>query len=578
MTGESDKDRESGVSAEQDGDLAEQVERVVALLNRLETLYSEGASKTRTVGTDPRTGSSPIVGDVPDAVIERFAPVRPGAEVMPGTETVIPGLIPGGSPQSAMPPPIPSGFAGSGVPGSGFGQHGGALRHQPYEAVPQRKTTAAMGLGAAGILAVLLLGPWVIAGFKGIDWRGGVARIAPDQTQPLAGHATVPAEPFPTASGSIDEGEKESASASLGAPPPAGTDGPAAGEPAKGANSPEASPAASTDSAPAEPASPLPKADTAANVPAAGDIGEGDRDEPPPAAESAPASGPAAGQPAPADSSTQFAAIDPTPPPVPPAAPANTPEAPADAGAPPAAGSDAAVTPSIPCDVFMGDSDQTTVRLSMTDAKRAGQSLVLKVNDLNYRAAYDETGTLEFKAPRLDATTWLRWVDGDGSLCQKAVPGGAGSPLFQVAVIWGGELTLELHVIEPRSWPGNPVGHISPIQPNSDLTHGFGSLQLFGRTGDPTRVQLYTVAPDKIGSDGLLNLQVKLAARPEGGGTCGSSAEVFDNNAVPYEVVIVRDNRPDGTYGREVKSFAFSLPPCNAVANQQRIERMSVRF
>jgi hypothetical protein len=245
-----------------------------------------------------------------------------------------------------------------------------------------------------------------------------------------------------------------------------------------------------------------------------------------------------------------------------------------DSGPIPGPAADAADT----CESASIVSDQTSLKLSLADPSRAGAQTEVAVNDISYRAVFGADGRLFLEAPRFDETAVVRWVQGDGAVCQRTVARTAGSPMVQIAVMWSGRQEFELEVVEPHSWPGSPSGHITSMQPNLDRSHGAGVIQSFGKAGDPVRSLVYAANLSDIGDTGVLNVQVKLSPHAEGGGTCGSSAEVFTNAEVPYEVFIVRDNGQEGAFKKESRSYAFNVPPCGATASNQRIERLTIRF
>ncbi len=573
-------------SSEPDPDLADQVERVVSLLQKLEALYAQAPAKNEgpSIGhgreQDDRGGY-----DVEDDFLERFAAGNGdrlgGSARARGLELE----------DHRQPPPIP-GRGGRGAPADpAF--YKGALRQHDRELKPKPNLLTKVGLGLAAGLAVLLTLPWLVPAALGPNWRQTLAGVTPadgDQLpptkvaaprRPLAAPAeSAPIEKIPVESPArnrtVESAEERNAGEGDRAEAAVEEVEAAALDPRQAAKTPSATPPVKAAAPPVKAAPPVEdeasKEDAwrAAALQALLDQRT--------AWNNAWASGDWSGiaQTAPVDSRT-FGEFD--PPFSGAAASASASSggkmAALDDGSP---SNDAAALVADTCESANVESDQRAVRLSLADPARTGSQTELVVNDISYRAMFGGDGRLNLEAPRLDETPVLRWVQRDGRVCQRTVPRPVGPASLQFAVMWSGDLGFELDVVEPRSWPGSPTGFITSLAPNTDGSHGAGVIRSFGRTGDPNRALIYAVATEDIGNDGVINVQVKLSPRAEGGGTCGASAEVFTNAEVLYEVYIIHDDGPDGKFRRENRSFAFKVPPCGATAAHQRIERMSIRF
>jgi len=561
--------------------LADQVERIVSLLHKLESLYANApaASGAEAEAAGPRPSRGAFdPGDPEDDFLERFSAARRDRPFEAGIAR---------RPEPAgvrSPPPIPRPEAGGGAPDPAF-WYKGALRQHEREVSRKPGVLTKIGLAFAAVLAAMLTAPWLIELAGKSDWRQQVAGL------PLGGESRPAREAADRAAPPPSPPPETAAAVAPAAPAPDAAPGPGAvlSEPDALAGGQDAGPEAAKGfvSAAVEPEPPAAVAEPPAAGPApGGDLASkeeewrvaslqaildqraawakakatGDwsavKNAPPvesrsfgvfesPETANVEAGGGATG--------SRFAALE-------------GPVAPS--------GADAADT----CESALVESDQTSVRLSLSDSSRAGTQTELAVNDVSYRVLFGEDGRLNLEAPRLDETAVVRWVQRDGSVCQRTLPRVAGPAFVQVAVMWSGDIGLELDVVEPHSWPGSPTGYITAFQPNLDGTHGGGSIRSFGHPGGANRALAYAAPVGAIGDAGVLNIQVKLAPRAEGGGSCGSSAEVFTNAEAPYEVYIVRDAGPGGAFRRENKSFAFNVPPCGATANSQRIERLSIRF
>lgn len=605
MTGDpkSDKfeDRDVGArgqaASDADTDLADQVERVVSLLHKLETLYAQtpprpdGLSAPASRYDDDRGRP-----DLDEDFLERFSAIHNNTPPRAITDQYARG---GAGQQRAQdygqPPPIP-GRAAAGANADPGSSYKGALRQHEAEVKAKPNLLTKVGFAVAAILAIVLTLPWLVPAALGPEWRQSLAGNAPPAALPAAPTKVAAAPKAPAPPPKLVQVESPAApkarpEAPKLPPPPASPPEVDTGEgdfsgaaPAETAmietpDPVEAPPAPkpATASPPARPAPPVfeetskEEAWRAAALQAILDQRTAWRN--------AKTSGDWSGiaQASPVDSRT-FGEFDP-----PSSAAAAAP--PGDDGGSRMAALEtgqgdagSATQVADTCESALVEGDQRSVRLSLADPDRTGTHTELVVNDISYRAMFGADGRLSLEAPRLDESPVLRWVQRDGSVCQRNVPRPEGPPSLQVAVMWSGDLGLELDVVEPHSWPGSPTGYITSLQPNLEGAHGAGAIRAFGRQGDPNRALVYSVATADIGASGVLNVQVKLSPRAEGGGTCGASAEVFTNAEVLYEVYIVRDDGAAGKFRRENKAYAFKVPPCGATAAYQRIERLSVRF
>lgn len=574
----------------EEDELAEQVERVVALLHKLETLYEQSATKLVPEKPDLRIGTPVEEGgtDDQDSTMTTDAAAPSGlAGLLPPAIAAERGkLLTADVPPWALPPPIPNepteeAHTQRPLPDLLVRQRGSA-DEQPSDEGRSRGRAYPFAAAAAGVLGLAAAGAFLLPGEMRQKWSlvlSGQVRSALSVTDNLP-PATAPS-PKPS-----------SAATSPAAKPKF----PAQQENVAAPRSEGASPPTQYD----------PRQERALRDPAVGgvpaprlaqrnnaDLGEGDRDEPSTplgrAGNHAPVGGSGA---TPASPTAPSAEAQPpggdTAHSAPSGSASTAPQVPA--GVPPATAGDAvagpvaAPAPSVEpvpatCDDVVIEGDQRTVRLALTDETRAASDLTINVSERAYQAHFSEAGELNFEAPRLDDPTVVRWLGAGGELCQKAVATGLTSAQLHVALVWSGEHPLELSVIEPHSWPGNPVGDISIRQPNLDGEHGAGSMRSFGTGTGLTRAQLYSVPLDEARKNSLFDVQVRLAPRPSTGGTCGAVAGVFTSGGeVRYDIYILRDDPGIGRR-REQKSFAFMLPPCGASAGaNQRVERMSVRF
>jgi hypothetical protein len=140
------------------------------------------------------------------------------------------------------------------------------------------------------------------------------------------------------------------------------------------------------------------------------------------------------------------------------------------------------------------------VRLSLSDAARAGKTLTVGVDDfgeelrLEYDARFDPSGKLALEAPIFHENPSVRWEGADGKTCERTVRFEGIDRAFRAALIWSGPVVLALHVVEPTGAIGSASHYVSPSRPNRSLDPGsYGYLREFGGRDANLHVQLYSV-------------------------------------------------------------------------------------
>jgi hypothetical protein len=225
-----------------------------------------------------------------------------------------------------------------------------------------------------------------------------------------------------------------------------------------------------------------------------------------------------------------------------------------------------------PCNALLAEQESGILRIMLVDQHRARSSITVKVDDLHYRGTFAADGRLTLAVPSLSDTPILQWALADGTPCRQ-VATVVRSGQLRVALVWAGNADLQMHVIEPNSWLGSPVGHISSDKPNLDGSDGAGLFRTFGLPGDSFRVQLFVVDPARLGDRRFLNALV--VHNPAAERRCVGIGQASE---VRYEVHIQGSRRSELRH-REVRSMAFQLAGCGEPeSNQARSENILVRF
>ena len=226
-----------------------------------------------------------------------------------------------------------------------------------------------------------------------------------------------------------------------------------------------------------------------------------------------------------------------------------------------------------PCSAHFVEGELGLLSMTLVDRSRAGSSMIVKVGDLDYRATFAADGRLGLVAPSLSDAPVFQWAHADGTPCRQ-VSAAARSPRLSIALVWAGYAGLEMHVIEPNSWLGSPVGHVSSSRPNLDGTHGAGKFRTFGHPGDSTRVQHFVVDTAKLGDRRFLNAVVTLDRA--GIGDCAEGGQASE---VHYQVHIHRGGGRNDARHPEVRSMAFQLPRCGEPGGEgTHSENILVKF
>ena len=140
------------------------------------------------------------------------------------------------------------------------------------------------------------------------------------------------------------------------------------------------------------------------------------------------------------------------------------------------------------------------IRLSLTDAARAGKALTVSVDDfgdelrLDYDARFDASGNLALTAPIFHENAPVQWESASGATCRQTVRFVGFDHAFRAALVWSGPVVLALHVVEPTGSIGSASHYVSPSRPNLALGPGsYGLMREFGARDAKLHVQLYSV-------------------------------------------------------------------------------------
>lgn len=208
------------------------------------------------------------------------------------------------------------------------------------------------------------------------------------------------------------------------------------------------------------------------------------------------------------------------------------------------------------CSALLAEEEPGMLRITLVDQHRAGSSIIVRVNDMDYRATFAADGRLALAVPSLSDAPVVQWALADGTPCRQLATVTL-LPRLRIALAWAGYARLEMHVIEPNSWLGSPVGHISSDRPNLDGIHGAGQFHTFGQPGDSTRVQLFVVDFARLGDRGFLHAVITLDRA-----SIGTCAEVGQTSEVRYQVYVHHGALRSDVRHPEVRSMAFQLPRC----------------
>ncbi len=227
-----------------------------------------------------------------------------------------------------------------------------------------------------------------------------------------------------------------------------------------------------------------------------------------------------------------------------------------------------------PCSASLAEVQAGILQFQISDRARAGASIVIRVDEFDYRASFARDGELITFAPRLFETTSIRWQGADGSPCSTTAAGADDEPQLRVALVWEGEARLALHILEPKAWVGAPTGHISADRPNLSYGHGLGQLHAFDHSSDPTRLQFYLVNLARLGHSGVLTAMVTLqpAAALE---ACARRGEQHE---VRYQLYTLRTDKSGERRKPDIRSLAFELPDCAKGRADPPVERIAIKF
>lgn len=227
-----------------------------------------------------------------------------------------------------------------------------------------------------------------------------------------------------------------------------------------------------------------------------------------------------------------------------------------------------------PCNASLAEVQAGILQFQISDRARAGASIVVRVDEFDYRASFARDGELITFAPRLFETTSIRWQGADGSPCSTTAAGSDDQPQLRVALVWEGEARLALHILEPKAWVGAPTGHISADRPNLSYGHGLGQLHAFGQSSDPTRLQFYLVNLARLGHSGVLTAMVTL----EPAAALEACARRGEQHEVRYQLYTLRTDKSGERRRPEIRSLAFELPDCAKGRADPPVERIAIKF
>ena len=226
-----------------------------------------------------------------------------------------------------------------------------------------------------------------------------------------------------------------------------------------------------------------------------------------------------------------------------------------------------------PCSASLAEVQAGILQLQLHDRARAGRSIVIRVDEFDYRAAFAGDGELVMFAPRLFEVTSVRWQGANGTPCSTTAAPADHEPQLRVGLVWEGETRLSLHILEPKGFVGAPTGHISADRPNLSSGHGVGQLHAFGQPSGPTRLQVYLVDLARLGHAGVLTAMVTL----EPAAALEACAGRGQQHEVRYQLYTLRTGKSAG--GRpDVRSLAFELPDCAKGKSDPPVERIAIKF
>ena len=207
------------------------------------------------------------------------------------------------------------------------------------------------------------------------------------------------------------------------------------------------------------------------------------------------------------------------------------------------------------CSAILAEEEPGMLRITLVDQDRAGSSIIVKVNDMDHRATFAEDGRLTLAVPSFSDAPDVQWALADGTPCRQ-LANVTLLPRLRIALAWAGHARLEMHVMEPNSWLGSPVGHISSDRPNLDGIHGAGQFYTFGQPGDSTRVQLFVVDFARLSDRGFLHAVITLDRA-----SIGTCAEVGQTSEVRYQVYVHHGGLRSGIRHPEISVNGISVAP-----------------
>jgi hypothetical protein len=152
-----------------------------------------------------------------------------------------------------------------------------------------------------------------------------------------------------------------------------------------------------------------------------------------------------------------------------------------------------------PCAAIVEELDGI-VKISLSDAARAGKSLVVSVDDfgdelrLNYDARFDPSGKLQLEAPIFHQNSAIQWEGAGGKSCRQTARFEGFGRAFRAALVWYGPVVLAMHVVEPTGAIGASSHYVSPSHPNLTLDpSSYGFLREYGGREANMHVQVYAV-------------------------------------------------------------------------------------
>jgi len=137
--------------------------------------------------------------------------------------------------------------------------------------------------------------------------------------------------------------------------------------------------------------------------------------------------------------------------------------------------------------------------LSIDSPCRRDAAVIFNVEGHPFHTVFDSSGHAETIVPLFKAITHITWPDPSGAEQKADVTFEDYDRTVQIVLVWDDPVDLNLRLVEPKGlFSADEAGNVYAGQPNTDLSHGYGTLvRADDGQAEGTHAEIYVLSSDR---------------------------------------------------------------------------------